>query len=59
MAPGQLFDEIRELYLNTYAAVINECREDESVEVFAEAAFTTSEGEAIGEGHFTFRCLPT
>ncbi|MGO9122880.1 MAG: hypothetical protein ACLQPD_35325 [Desulfomonilaceae bacterium] len=58
MESGQLFDEIREscldeireLYLYMYAEAISECREDESVEVSAEAAFSTSDGEPIGEG---------
>jgi len=58
MAAEELFDEIREsyideirdVYLNIYAEAISECRKNKSVKVFAEAAFSTSEGEAIGEG---------
>ena len=58
MAAGELFDEIREayldeirdVYLNIYAEAISECRKNKSVKVFAEAVFTTSDGEAIGEG---------
>ncbi len=50
MAPGQLLDEIRELYLDRYAEAIAKCRRKKSVKVFAEVALTTSDGEPIGEG---------
>jgi hypothetical protein len=49
MAAGQLLDQIRELYLNGFADIIKECREDESVKVLAEVALVTAEGEPIKE----------
>ncbi len=50
MAIGQLLDQIRGLYLDGFAEVIKECRKDESVKVFAEAALVTPDGEPIEEG---------
>jgi hypothetical protein len=50
MAPGELLDEIRELYLDRYAEAIKNYRRNKSVKVFTEGALATSRGEPIGEG---------
>ncbi len=47
---GQLLDEIRDLYLETFFTAIESCGSDGSARVVAEVALSTADGEAIGEG---------
>ncbi|MGO9119549.1 MAG: hypothetical protein ACLQPD_18310 [Desulfomonilaceae bacterium] len=50
MIPRELLDEIRGLYLDSYAEAVRDCRKDESAKVFLEGAFVTQDGELIREG---------
>jgi len=50
MTPGQLLDQIREIYLEGFAKIVESCRKDESVKVVTEAALSTSDGEIVGSG---------
>jgi hypothetical protein len=50
MTPGQLLDQIRGLYLATFAEAIESCSKDTFVRVVAEAAYSNADGEVIGSG---------